>query len=263
MKNSNLYDSTDAKSKSQRKILRFKDDNKTSSSSYSSSSSFKSYTNKLLLTQVISLVILFTACVLQMVAVCTNDWFHLSTHTKGGLWTFCSISSSSSSSVASTYYSNNFNFYNSFNNGGGQGGGGQSSPQPCMSYEHYGLNQFERLNSSRILLVFTLCLFILVLVCLDVTWCFLGGVGWTTWCCCCLSKKLKKEGTLKSFSFLYIFWPESVIFKVAPWQRGSFGWSPFKPHRSRYRTIAEFILTSCHQTKPVWICPHQHFYELI
>ena len=73
----------------------------------------------------------------------------------------------------------------------------------------------------------------------------------------CLSKKLKKEGTLKSFSFLYIFWPESVIFKVAPWQRGSFGWSPFKPHRSRYRTIAEFILTSSHQTKPVWIYPHQ------
>ena len=77
------------------------------------------------------------------------------------------------------------------------------------------------------------------------------------------AKNSKKRGRWKVFLSFIFFWPESVIFKVAPWQGGSFGWSPFKPHISRYRSIAEFILTSCHQTKPVWICPHQHFYELI
>jgi hypothetical protein len=177
MKNSNdLLYSMSKKNPKQNKLLRFKEDHKTNSSS-----SFKSYTNRLLLTQVISFVILFMACVLQLVAVCTNDWFYLNattttttnTKAKGGLWSFCSISSSTSTF---TFYSNNFNFYNNFNNNGvgvDVGVGGQSSP--CMPYEQYGLilNQFERLNSSRILLVFTLCLFILVLVCLDVTWCFL------------------------------------------------------------------------------------------
>ena len=136
-------------SKPKPKRIRFKDEN--------------SYTKRLLITHIITSSILFLSCLFHLVAICTNEWFYLNANgynsnyenenvANGGLWSFCSYSSPSSSSFAQPYIYSNV------------------KSKTCMSYEQYQLdtNMNTRLTSSRILIVFTFVLNVIVLVLFEI-----------------------------------------------------------------------------------------------
>ena len=71
------------------------------------------YLNKVLVLQALGSAILLASLILELVAICTNDWFaltpppsfaysnHVTLNGKGGLWNYCSSSSSFSSGVIS------------------------------------------------------------------------------------------------------------------------------------------------------------------
>lgn len=208
MKNLNeIYSNSNLK-KPNNKRIRFKEDEMHQSTM---SNLDMSYSKRLLLIHAILGTILFISCLFHLISICTNDWYYLNTnlnnnqinYAKGGLWNYCSSTFSSLSSLSYVY--NNGILPQS------------SQSQTCMSYEQYqtqmGSSQFSgdtRLASSRILIVFTFVLNVLILILFEIAASvaifLLSRVTSNTtlttkkysrnflwpYSCCCLNKKYPK-----------------------------------------------------------------------